>query len=151
MPFWYTKKLVFYFDSYKYKGKYLCWMLVRREKCVGYLTNEMSKTERSVFEIELFRFRFTQHLWKLQNNIRSYPNSELPKKTVSFEDLINRSNKPQASIKKSSIRKISVLLPFSCWHRVTFYWVPHSNYTNHRIAGKAKDLVSFCQIAVPYF
>ncbi len=74
----------------------------------------------------------------------SYPNSELPKKTVFFEDLINRSNKPQklqlrkASIKKISVFTVAFLLVVGIGS--LFIGVPHSNYTNHRIAGKGQRL-----------
>jgi transmembrane sensor len=117
----------------------------KEKKCVKYLTNEMSKAERSVFEIEL---SLDSDLLSICENFKtiwvSYPNSELPKKTVSFEDLINRSNKPQklqlrkASIKKISVFTVAFLLVVGIGS--LFIGVPHSNYTNHRIAGKGQRL-----------
>jgi transmembrane sensor len=117
----------------------------KEKKCVRYLANEMSKAERSVFEIELSLddnllaiFKNFQTIWV------SYPNSELPKKTVSFEDIINTSNKPQklqlrkASIKKIKVFTVAFLLVFGIGS--LFIKVPHSNYTNHRIAGKGQRL-----------
>ncbi|MGO4819012.1 FecR family protein [Flavobacterium sp. W22_SRS_FP1] len=105
----------------------------------------MSKGERSVFEIELSLddnllaiFKNFQTIWI------SYPNSEFPKKTVSFEDLINRSNKPQrlqlkkASIKKILVFSVAVLVVFGIGS--LFIRVPQSEYTNQRIAGKGQRL-----------
>jgi transmembrane sensor len=117
----------------------------REKKCVRYLTNEMSKAERSVFEIEL---SLDANLLSICENFKtiwvSYPNSELPQSTVSFEDLINRSNKPQklqlrkASIKKTLVFSVAFLLVFGIGS--LFIRMPQSEYTNHRIAGKGQRL-----------
>jgi transmembrane sensor len=117
----------------------------REKKCVRYLTNEMSKAERSVFEIEL---SLDANLLSICENFKtiwvSYPNSELPQSTVSFEDLINRSNKPQklqlrkASIKKTLVFSVAFLLVFGIGS--LFIKMPQSEYTNHRIAGKGQRL-----------
>ncbi|MFT5891499.1 MAG: transmembrane sensor [Dokdonia sp.] len=117
----------------------------REKKCVRYLTNEMSKAERSVFEIEL---SLDANLLSICENFKtiwvSYPNSELPQSTVSFEDLINRCNKPQklqlrkASIKKTLVFSVAFLLVFGIGS--LFIKMPQSEYTNHRIAGKGQRL-----------
>ncbi|MFT5251619.1 MAG: transmembrane sensor [Flavobacteriales bacterium] len=117
----------------------------REKKCVRYLTNEMSKAERSVFEIEL---SLDANLLSICENFKtiwvSYPNSELPQSTVSFEDLINRCNKPQklqlrkASIKKTLVFSVAFLLVFGIGS--LFIRMPQSEYTNHRIAGKGQRL-----------
>jgi transmembrane sensor len=117
----------------------------KEKKCVRYLTNEMSKAERSVFEIEL---SLDADLLSICENFQriwvSYPNSELPKKTVSFQELINDSNKSKKlqlrkpSIKKTLVLSAAFLLAFGIG--LLFIEIPHSDYTNHRIAGKGQRL-----------
>jgi transmembrane sensor len=115
------------------------------KKCVRYITNEMSKAERSVFEIEL---SLDTDLLSIYENFQtiwiSYPKSELPKKAISFGEIINKSNKPEndksvkGSINKKAILSITFLLVFS----LAFYFmgVPNARYSNHRIAGKGQRL-----------
>ncbi|NDP21462.1 MAG: DUF4974 domain-containing protein [Paludibacter sp.] len=117
----------------------------KEKKCVRYLTNEMSKAERSVFEIELTldddllaNFENFKTIW-----IR-YPNSEFPKATTSFGKIIKKYNKPEKgkSIKSSLNYKVllsTALLFFFC---TIFYFVatPNSEYTNHKIASKGERL-----------
>lgn len=111
----------------------------KEKKCVRYLANEMSNAERSVFEIEL---SLDDDLLAVFENFRiiwiSYPNSELPKRTNSFEEILNKYNKPKkvksvkVSIKKKAIFSMSFLLVFC----LGFYFIgrTQSEYTNHRIA-----------------
>lgn len=117
----------------------------KEKKCVRYLANEMSKAERSVFEIELSLddnlldiFKNFQTIWN------SYPNNELPKRTISFEELIKKSNKPEkvssikGSIKKTAVFSIAFLFVFC----LGFYFIKMtpSGYTNHKIALKGQRL-----------
>lgn len=118
----------------------------KEKKCVRYLTNEMSKAERSVFEIELSldddllaNFENFKTIWI------SYPNSELPKVTPSFGQIIKKYNKPEKektvkdSFKKNKVLLSTALLLAFC---TIFYFVaiPNSKYTNHKIASKGERL-----------
>lgn len=117
----------------------------KEKKCVRYLTHEMSKAERSVFEIELAldddllaNFENFKTIWI------SYPNSELPKATTSFGQIIKKYNKPEKekSVKGSLKNKLlfsTALLLFFC---TIFYFVaiPNSEYTNHKMASKGERL-----------
>lgn len=117
----------------------------KEKKCVRYLTNEMSKAERSVFEIELSldddllaNFEDFKTIWI------SYPNSELPKSTSSFGQIIKKHNKPEMkkSVKgslKSKVLLSTVLILVFC---TIFYFVaiPNSEYTNHKIASEGERL-----------
>ena len=117
----------------------------REKKCVRYLANEMSKAERSVFEIEL---SLDDDLFAVFENFQtiwiSYPNSELPKLTLSFEEILNKYNKPEkvisakVSIKKKVVLSMAFLLVFC----LGFYFIgmTQSEYTNHRIAPKGQRL-----------
>jgi transmembrane sensor len=117
----------------------------KEKKCVRYLTNEMSKAERSVFEIEL---SLDADLLSIYENFQtiwmSYPNSELLIKTISFGEIINKSNTPVKSKSvKAAIKKRKVLaLTFLSVFGLVFYFMgmPNSGYTNHRIAGKGQRL-----------
>jgi ferric-dicitrate binding protein FerR (iron transport regulator) len=74
----------------------------------------------------------------------SYPISELPIKTISLGEIINKSNKPVKSKSvKAAIKKRTVLaLTFLSVFGLVFYFMgmPNSRYTNHRIAGKGQRL-----------
>lgn len=117
----------------------------KEKKCVKYLLNEMSKPERSVFEIELTLddelltiFKNFQTIWI------SYPNSELPKRTIFFEEIIKKYNKLEkvksvkVSIKKKAVLSMAFLLVFC----LGFYFIgmTQSEYTNHRIAPRGQRL-----------
>ena len=91
----------------------------KEKKCVRYLANEMSQAERSVFEIELSLddnllvvFENFQTIWI------SYPISELPKQTISFEEILARSSKSKrvksvkVSIKIKAVLSMAFLLVF---------------------------------------
>ncbi|MFV5695951.1 FecR family protein [Flavobacterium sp. LB3P122] len=105
----------------------------------------MSKAERSVFEIEL---SLDDDLLAVFENFKtiwiSYPNSELPKRTISFEEILNKYNKPEkvksvkVSIKKKAVLSMAFLLVFC----LGFYFIgmTQSEYTNHRIALKGQRL-----------
>lgn len=110
-----------------------------------YLANEMSKAERSVFEIELSLDNNLLDIFKdFQTIWNSYPNNELPKRTISFEELIKNSNKPKkvgsikGSIKKTAVLSIAFLFVFC----LGFYFIKMtpSGYTNHKIALKGQRL-----------
>jgi transmembrane sensor len=117
----------------------------KEKKCVRYLANEMSKAERSVFEIELSLdddllaiFENFQTIWI------SYPISELSKQTISFEEILARSSKSErvksvkVSIKIKAVLSMAFLLVFG----LGFYFIEmtQSEYTNHRIAPKGQRL-----------
>lgn len=117
----------------------------KEKKCVRYLANEMSKAERSVFEIEL---SLDDDLFAVFENFQtiwiSYPSIELPKRTLSFEEILNNYNKPEkvrsakVSIKKRVVLSMAFLFVFC----LGFYFIgiPQSEYTNHRIAPKGQRL-----------
>lgn len=117
----------------------------KEKKCVRYLTNEMSKAERSVFEIELSldddllaNYEDFKTIWI------SYPNSELSKATTSFGQIIQKHNKPEkekprrGSLKNKVLISTALILVFC----TIFYFVaiPNSEYTNHKIASKGERL-----------
>ena len=117
----------------------------KEKKCVRYLTNEMSIAERSVFEIELSLddellavFENFQTIWM------NYPNSEVPIRTISFEEIITKYNKPEktksvkVSIKKKAVFSMAFLMVFC----LSFYFIgmTPSGYTNHKIALKGQRL-----------
>lgn len=117
----------------------------KEKKCVRYLANEMSKAERSVFEIELSLdddilaiFENFQTIWI------SYPNSELPKQTISFEEILNQYNKPEKhkSVNVSTKKKVVLSMAFLLIFCLGFYFIgmTKSEYTNHRIAPKGQRL-----------
>jgi len=117
----------------------------REKKCVRYLANEMSKAERSVFEIEmsldddlLAIFQNFQSIWI------SYPKNELPKKIISFEELLKSSRKPEkVKYTKGSLKKITVLsTTFLFIFCLCFYLIKMtpSGFTNHKIASKGQRL-----------
>ncbi|MFV5692999.1 FecR family protein [Flavobacterium sp. LT1R49] len=105
----------------------------------------MSKAQRSVFEIEL---SLDDDLLAVFENFKtiwiSYPNSELPKRTISFEEILNKYNKTEkvksvkVSIKKKAVLSMAFLLVFC----LGFYFIgmTQSEYTNHRIALKGQRL-----------
>ncbi|WP_426091801.1 FecR family protein [Flavobacterium sp. DSR3-2] len=117
----------------------------KEKKCVRYLANEMSKAERSVFEIEL---SLDDDLLAIFENFKSiwinYPNSELPKQTISFEEILLQCNKPEkhksvnVSTKNKVILSMASLLVFC----LGFYFIgiTKSEYTNHRVAPKGQRL-----------
>lgn len=117
----------------------------KEKKCVRFLANEMSKAERSVFEIEL---SLDNELLAVFENFKtiwiSYPVNELPKKTISFNQIIKNNDHPKKfKPLKNLVRKRAILstaiLFILC---MVFYVVelPNSGYTNHRIAGKGQRL-----------
>lgn len=117
----------------------------KEKKCVRYLTNEMSKAERSVFEIELSldddlltNFENFKTIWI------SYPNSELPNATTSFGQIIKKHNKPEEekSGKGSLNYKVllSTTLVFVFCTIFYFVAIPNLEYTNHKIASKGERL-----------
>jgi ferric-dicitrate binding protein FerR (iron transport regulator) len=114
-------------------------------KCVRYLTNEMTKAERSVFEIEL---SLDDNLLAIFENFKTiwikYPERELPKKNISFEEIVKKYNKPEksksvnATINKKTVLAMAFLLVFG----LGFYlmaWNP-SEFTNRRMAQKGQRL-----------
>jgi transmembrane sensor len=114
-------------------------------KCVRYLANEMTKAERSVFEIEL---SLDDNLLAIFKNFKTiwikYPERELPKKTISFEEIVKKYNKPEksksvnATINKKTVLAMAFLLVFG----LGFYlmaWNP-SEFTNRRMAQKGQRL-----------
>lgn len=117
----------------------------KEKKCVRYLTNEMSKADRSVFEIEL---SLDDDLFAIYENFQkiwvSYPPSQLPNRIVSFEEILTIYNKPE-KVKLAPFsrkRKIMLSMAFLLIFCVGFYFVgvTQSAYTNHRIASKGHRL-----------
>jgi len=117
----------------------------KEKKCVRYLANEMSKAERSVFEIELSLdddlltiFKNFQTIWI------SYPNSEFPKKNISFEEIIKKYDTPKKSksVKVSIKKKATISMAFLLAFCLGFYFIGETSsaYTNHRIAPKGERL-----------
>lgn len=117
----------------------------KEKKCVRYLTNEMSKADRSVFEIEL---SLDDDLFAIYENFQkiwvSYPKSQLPNRIISFEEILTTYNKPEKvePIPVSRKRKIMLSMAFLLIFCVGFYFVgiTQSEYTNHRIAPKGQRL-----------
>ena len=117
----------------------------KEKKCVRYLANEMSKAERSVFEIEL---SLDDDLLAIFENFKTiwilYPHDEVPKQTPSFEDILKKYDqleKPKSvkfSTKKGAILSMAFLLVFL----LGFYFIgmTQSEYTNHKIAPKGQRL-----------
>lgn len=117
----------------------------KEKKCVRYLACEMSKAERSVFEIEM---SLDNDLRAVFENFKSiwinYPNSELPKQTISFEEILLQYNKPEkhksenVSTKKKVVLSMAFLLVFCLG--LYFIGMKQPEYTNHRIAPKGQRL-----------
>lgn len=117
----------------------------KEKKCVRYLANEMSAAERCVFEIELSLddnlLAFFENFKKIWIN---YPESELPKTTISFGQIIKKHNKPlKGKSGKGSLNYklllFTVLLFISC----TFFYfvtIPNSRYSIHKTASTGKRL-----------
>jgi transmembrane sensor len=117
----------------------------KEKKCVRYLANEMSKAERFVFEIEL---SLDDDLLAVFENFKtiwiSYPDSELPKNTISFEQIIKKYENPEKvkSVKGSMKKRAVLSVAFLFVLAMGFYFVgmPNSGYTTHRIADKGQRL-----------
>lgn len=117
----------------------------KEKKCVRYLACEMSKAERSVFEIEL---SLDDDLRAVFENFKTiwinYPSSELPERTISFEEILNQYNKPEklksvkVSIKKKAVLSMAFLLVFCLGPY--FIGMTKSEYTNRKIASKGQRL-----------
>lgn len=117
----------------------------KEKKCVRFLADEMSEAERFVFEIEL---SLDNELLAIFENFKtiwiSYPVKHLPKSIISFDQLIKNNDQlkkfksPKNVFRKRAIFSTAVLF-ILC---MVFYVVelPHSGYTNHRIAGKGQRL-----------
>lgn len=117
----------------------------KEKKCIRYLANEMSKAERSVFEIELSLdddllsvFENFQTIWM------SYPSSEVPMRTISFKEIITKYNKPEKtkSVKVSIKKKVVFSMAFLMVFCLSFYFIgmTPSGYTNHKIALNGQRL-----------
>lgn len=113
----------------------------KEKKCLRYLINEISKAERSVFEIELFldddllsTFENSQTIWI------SYPISSLPIKSFFFNWIIKKDYKPvklkhiKFYLKKKSALSLAFLLVLCLGFNLI--GMTPSGYTNHRIAPK---------------
>lgn len=117
----------------------------KEKKCVRYLTCEMSKAERSVFEIEM---SLDDDLRAVFANFKTiwinYPNCELPKRTISFEEILLQCNKPEKlkSVKVSTKKKVVFSMAFLLVFCLGFYFIgmKQTEYTNHRIAPKGQRL-----------
>jgi len=117
----------------------------KEKKCVRFLADEMSEAERFVFEIEL---SLDNELLAIFENFKtiwiSYPVKELPKNTVSLDQIIKKYDQPKKFkspnnvLRKRAILSTAVLF-ILC---MVFYVVelPHSGYINHRMAGKGQRL-----------
>lgn len=117
----------------------------KEKKCVRYLANEMSKAERCVFEIELSLDHDLRDIFERFRMIWfSYPNSEIPKETISFDQIIKKYNKEVKTkpLKRKRKDKLGLAVASFLVVAVFFYLIgmPHSEYTNHRIAGKGERL-----------
>ncbi|WP_244175253.1 FecR family protein [Flavobacterium urumqiense] len=120
-------------------------MSQKEKKCVRYLACEMSKAERSVFEIEL---SLDDDLRAVFENFKTiwinYPSSELPERTISFEEILNQYNRPEklksvkVSIKKKAVLSMAFLLVFCLGPY--FIGMKQSEYTNRKIASKGQRL-----------
>ena len=99
----------------------------KEKKCVRYLACEMLKAERSVFEIEM---SLDDDLRAVFENFKTiwinYPSSELPERTISFEEILNQYNKPEKlkSVKVSIKKKGSSFygFPFGFLSGPLFHW-----------------------------
>ena len=118
----------------------------KEKKCARFLADEMSEAERFVFEIEL---SLDNELLSIFKNFKtiwiSYPVNELPKKTISFDQIIkNNSDQPKKfKSQKNLFRKKAILSTAILFVLCMFFYVvelPNSGYTNHRIAGKGQRL-----------
>jgi transmembrane sensor len=117
----------------------------KEKKCVRYLANEMSKAERSVFEIEL---SLDDDLLAVFENFKtiwiSYPNNEVPKGTISFAEILNKYNNPKknTSLKISFKKKAAFSMAFLLVFCLGLYFVEMTpmGYTNHRIAHEGQRL-----------
>jgi ferric-dicitrate binding protein FerR (iron transport regulator) len=117
----------------------------KEKKCVRYLANEMSKVERSVFEIEL---SLDDDLFAVFENFKTiwinYPDSKLTKTTTSFGQIIKKHNKPvkEKSVKGSLNYKVllSTALLFVFCTFFYFVTIPNSHYNNHKTATKGERL-----------
>jgi len=119
----------------------------KEKKCVRYLANEMSKAERSVFEIEL---SLDDSLLAVFENFKtiwiSYPNCEIPKSSLSFEEVIQKYNtaekrKPlKVYVKRKRVLSLSLLLVFGLSFCFYFFTTTSSDYINQRIAQKGERL-----------
>jgi ferric-dicitrate binding protein FerR (iron transport regulator) len=115
------------------------------KKCVRYLANEMSKAERSVFEIELSLDNDLLAIFKNYQTIWiSYPNNTILKKNISFEDIIKKDDKNEKiklikfPINRKAVLSMSFLLVFCLG--LYFIGMTPSGYTNHKIASKGQRL-----------
>lgn len=117
----------------------------KEKKCARYLTNEMTKAEQSVFEIEL---SLDDNLLAIFENFQTiwinYPNNELTKQTICFEEILAGSSKSERvkSVKVSIKRKAVLSIAFLVVFCLGFYFIGNtqSEYTNHRIAPKGQRL-----------
>lgn len=117
----------------------------KEKKCVRFLADEMSEAERFVFEIEL---SLDNELRAIFENFKtiwiSYPVNELPKNTVSLDQIIKKCDQPKKfKSPKNVLRKRAVFSTAALFILcMVFYFVelPHSGYTNHRMAGKGQRL-----------
>ncbi|MFV5686714.1 FecR family protein [Flavobacterium sp. GB2R13] len=114
-----------------------------------YLLNEMSKPERSVFEIEL---SLDDELLAIFENYKmiwiNYPQSNLPATTVSFSQIKDKYKKAETHTNTASLlfkRKTVFALVFLLVIGLGFYFTTNTNqaYSNHKIARVGERLTVF--------
>ena len=118
----------------------------KEKKCVKYLVNEMSKAERSVFEIEM---TIDDELRAVFENYKmiwvSYPESKLPIQGNSFNQIKNQYGKLNNSTKSTSFlfRKQAVFsVVIILLIGLGFYFTKSTSqgYVNHKIAKVGERL-----------
>lgn len=121
----------------------------KEKKCVKYLLNEMSKPERSVFEIEL---SLDDELLAIFENYKMiwihYPQSNLPTTTASFSQIKDKYKKAETHTNIASLlfkRKAVSALAFLLVIGLGFYFATNTNqeYANHKIARVGERLTVF--------
>lgn len=120
---------------------------IKEKKCVKYLTNEMSKAQRSVFEIELF---LDDELLTIFENYKTiwinYPKSNLSINATSFGQILEKHKKNDISIPPSfsgSLRKLAIISAtfiFVLCTGLYLFKTTNKIYTTHQIAKSGQRI-----------
>jgi transmembrane sensor len=121
----------------------------KEKKCARYIANEMSKAERSVFEIEL---SLDDELLAIFENYKmiwaNYPQSEIAVPTPSFTQIKDKykkaattTNRASFLFRKQTVFALALLLVIS----LGFYFTNQTNqgYANHKTAKAGERLTVF--------